>query len=516
MNSPTGDGVNQVTTLNYQIDKKERDLREVEVVDFNLGEGVIQQASGITMPYQIRGTMAVPKEAGQYPVVFIAHGRHNGTIEDARFDTGFEYLTEELAQQGYIAISLDINAQYIFQYGEPNHNERLETIYAEHLKQLIEANGGKDVGYSIDLKDKVDLDNIILVGHSKAGQMMLELTEARRMQGDTAIKGVLSVTPAEINAVEKYVDVPIALIVSEYDEDVVGLDGFTMYNQMIEEDERESMTALAYLKGGNHNFFNSIAGKEPALNDRVKVVNPLSQEEQKEFLVAYTIDFTNAVLSNNFANTVFDIMAPTPNTMYGYSVITKLNMPSIPSEYVVDVEDINGIKSEHIIIQTLEESWMPDSDTLGAFRDPRVTEAIDVLTLSWQLKGASATFDTSEHKNFSKYNTLSLDIAQNPAHEFSQVDSNQALTIMLVDAKGASSKVVLGTDTTVLQYVSGEISPNEEGDAYTFWTHYTPIGEIRIPLSYFEGINSSEVVNVSFIFDQTDSGSLVVENLTLK
>ena len=507
----------QVSKLDYNIPKKDRKSEEIKVVEFNLGESTIQQTNGVPMPYKIQGTVGVPQKTGKYPVVWIAHGRHNGTKVDVRFDNGFSYLVEAVAKQGYIAISLDINSQYIDQYGESIHNERLEQIFQEHLKKLTEANNGIDVGYEVDLKDKVDLENMIFIGHSRAGQMMVELAQVQIESGNNSIKGIISIAPSEVTLVKKYSDIPIGFVIPEYDGDVIGLDGFRMYDTITNYKDRKSMTALVYLKGANHNFFNSILEGE-GTRDKVKVINPLTKEQQRGFLVDYTIDFIDAIFNNNTKDTAFDITAPSPNQMYGYTVITKLDNPIVEKAKIIDVGSSKEVETKDVTVKIATESWIPEKDTVGAFTDPRLGEPIPVMTLSWKQKGASAMKKNFKNKDFSKHQTITFSIAPDPANELSKPDVDQAFNVAIKDSKGNESKVLLGVETTVLQYVEGEINPGDYGDgtAYPAWTNYTPIGEVRIPLSYFKGIDLTDVISLTFEFDQTDSGSLVIEDVELK
>ena len=48
----------------------------------------------------------------------------------------------------------------------------------------------------------------------------------------------------------------ISILVSELDGEVVGLDGFSIYN-MLKEYKNQNILSLTLLKNANHNYFNS-------------------------------------------------------------------------------------------------------------------------------------------------------------------------------------------------------------------------------------------------------------------
>ena len=117
-------------------------------VEYNLGETTITQARFPedsrfrNMPVRLNGVIAIPTEgAGPFPVVVILHGTHPGCPEIDHVDRwpcdpaveqpnyrGFAYLAEYLAAHGYVALSMNINAENTFGFGEPMPNERLKQM----------------------------------------------------------------------------------------------------------------------------------------------------------------------------------------------------------------------------------------------------------------------------------------------------------------------------------------------------------------------------------------------------
>lgn len=511
--------------MDYNIEKRERKNEEIEVVDFDLGEDVITDSNGRKVKYRVRGTMAVPKGDGRYPVVVIGHGSHDNAASN-RFDPGFKYLVEDVAKEGYIGLSMDIQMQFSLDNGEAQGFERLEAIYKNHMSKLKDANEGKESGYKINLENKIDFDNKIFIGHSRSGQDMSLLANKLIKEGDNSIKGMISVAPPNATYISKnedaeqgvsedyYADIPTGFIIPEYDGDAASLDGLTIYDEILTYDkERKSPMSAVVLKGGKHNFFNTLLEEDTTfLEQQIVIVNKLKEEQQRDFMTNYTLDFLDSIIKGN--NIIFNEKNPAPNSMYGYDVITKLSTEKTGSKDLIDVKNVESIKGDKLSVEATIEDWRPGNDKIGPFRDPRsAPDYIDLLSLTWKEKGASALIDVKENKDFSKYEALSIQLTQDPINEANKKDINQAFTLVLKDAKGKEQKIVIGKETTVLEYINGEIV--DLGD-YKYYGNYTPIGELRIPMEYFEGIDLTNIKSLELLFDQTDSGNIVIEEIKLE
>ena len=99
---------------------------KVQVINFDVASSTYVTEAGIGMPYSIDGVIGVPAGNGTYPLVLIAHGMHDSDIPDERFDQGFSYLVESLAENGYVAVSMDLSYGYMDDYGTENQNERIQ------------------------------------------------------------------------------------------------------------------------------------------------------------------------------------------------------------------------------------------------------------------------------------------------------------------------------------------------------------------------------------------------------
>lgn len=93
----------------YNLEAPKGSKYEAIVTEFDLGKKEYLSKAGKIMPYNIRGIIGVPEGDGPFPLILITHGSHSNDDETKRFDTGFDYVVKDLAENGYIAVSMDMS-----------------------------------------------------------------------------------------------------------------------------------------------------------------------------------------------------------------------------------------------------------------------------------------------------------------------------------------------------------------------------------------------------------------------
>ncbi len=173
-------------------------------VEYNLGQATIVQERFPEgdrfrdMPVRLNGVIAAPTEGdGPFPVVMIIHGSHPGCPElehgvdrwpcdpevEQRNYSGFAYLVEALAEQGYVALAPNFNAEHTFGFGEPTPDERLTQVFDLHMQGLAEAAAGRANGFGVDLAGRADLGRLALFGHSRGGGSAVGLANSPKLNG---------------------------------------------------------------------------------------------------------------------------------------------------------------------------------------------------------------------------------------------------------------------------------------------------------------------------------------------
>ena len=89
-----------------------------------------------------------------------------------------------LAAQGYVALSINVNAENTFGFGEPVPIERLQQLVDLHLKALAAAASGGPNEFGVELQGRADLSRLAFIGHSQGGEGAYWLTQKEAL--DTA------------------------------------------------------------------------------------------------------------------------------------------------------------------------------------------------------------------------------------------------------------------------------------------------------------------------------------------
>ena len=210
--------------------------------------------------------------------------------------------------------------------------------------------------------------------------------------------------------------------------------------------------------------------------------------------------------------------------MFGYSVTVSSLTPErlplfIPSEAGMPRPDSGGAASVTFISKTYRDGvW---------FRHPGASYAADkklpLYAIRWNESGGTVSFSCTQDSpidfsaDFSAYNALSLFVAVDSSDALNPKGEAQSFTVALMDASGAKQSVLVPKGTSALAYHDGRIVEIKEfdGTITRYWDGYMPLGELRIPLSYFNGINLSKVSELLIELDQTDSGAIMLSGIYL-
>jgi hypothetical protein len=89
----------------------------------------------------------------------------------------------------------------------------------------------------------------------------------------------------------------------------------------------------------------------------------------------------------------------------------------------------------------------------------------------------------------------------------------------LKDASGVVQSVLIPKGTSALSYYPGfaeHFEADEFSPAFDVWNGYMPLGDLRIPLTYFDKINLGAVSEILIELDQTDTGSMMLSGVYLE
>ena len=109
--------------------------------------------------------------------------------------------------------------------------------------------------------------------------------------------GLISAAPSMVSPLStEPVDVPVGIIIPQYDGDVTSLDGGTLFDQLEQTQQRSSGTDLIYLTGGNPGGFSTALVRPDPFSDPETLPLVMEPKEQQAFFSAYVQEFIKTVL----------------------------------------------------------------------------------------------------------------------------------------------------------------------------------------------------------------------------
>lgn len=471
---------------------------------YDLGEGTLTQGTR-EIPYRMQGVIGVP-EGENCPVVIFLHGSHPvQSAAENRYDLGFSYLVDQLADAGYLAISMNVAINYSFENGEPMGCERTVQVVEQQSALLKQALEGKQGIFPCDLKGKGDLDRVILVGHSRAGYDVFEV--AGRTE-TLEVQGIISAAPSLVTPLSTDpVDVPVGIIIPQYDGDVTGLDGGTLFDQLENTEGRTSGTDLIYLENGNHGGFSTALVRPDPFADRETLPRVMDPQEQQAFFSAYVLDFVKSVLEKG--TTPLEAAADLPGQYADYPAMLRLDAAGTvlyrASEDSGKVLVTDGVTAEAVnACSTLDH-------TAGAFRIPGTFLQYDLTRLSWDRSGASVTVPVSADLRQAEF--LQMDLAQDSGDQRNH-QKDQSMTVTLRDAAGKEASVQVKAGTPALTWQEGTVEtiPVAGQEDLLQYSTFTPLGTLRLDPAAFSGVDLGRITQITLTFDQP-SGSVMLREI---
>lgn len=261
----------------------------------------------------LNGMVWHPEGDGPFPLVLIVHGNH--PMSDYS-DPGYAYLGEHLASQGYIAVSVDenfLNGLGFFD-GEFEEMPVRAWLLLQHLQQWRSWNETPGNPFH----NKVDMENIALIGHSRGGEAVAWAEYLNRQpmapvsnvsspdDFDFGIRGVVGIAPSDHDAgpggrKPTVDDANYLLLAGGHDSDTFMLYGLPQYSRVRLNDNPGGFKALAYVYRANHGQFNSVWGDQDRGLFNSLLLNRaplLTADEQQQAAKVFITSFLNASLKD--------------------------------------------------------------------------------------------------------------------------------------------------------------------------------------------------------------------------
>jgi erythromycin esterase-like protein len=276
---------------------------------------------GYPAPIEVRAEITRPMDArGRRPLVLILHGRHSTCFtggpdgessgqwpcpagwEPIPSHLGYRYLTDVLASQGYLAVSISANGINGQDWAAPDAGTSARSQLIRHHLELWArwANRGGDPWGGV-VRHRVDMREVVLVGHSRGGEGVNRAAIDALGENHYEIRGLVSYGPTAFGR-QVTPDVTSAVILPACDGDVLDLQGQAYVDWSRDIASSDALRSAVLALGANHNYFNSEwtpgLAQAPAWDDWFDPSDPvcgdegslrLSVEEQQQVGAAYTL-----------------------------------------------------------------------------------------------------------------------------------------------------------------------------------------------------------------------------------
>ena len=456
------------------------------------------------------GRVWYPVEAENCPVLFIAHGNHEITVDSY---LGYDYLGEYLASHGYVVVSTDHNACNLLY----NENDGRAVLLLEHIGQVLQYN--ETAGNP--LAGKIDPDNIAIGGHSRGGEMaatayLFNQYDRYPENGSVtfdyhySIRSVIAIAPT-VNQYKpadhsvQIEDVNYLLLHGSNDRDVTSFMGMAQYENVTFSGEGDYLKTALYIAGANHGQFNTLWGDWDQSAPFAALLNTeslLSAGDQQAVARIFIKVFLDVTLRGDDSCrqllTDWDsCAAQLPPTVYYQCYETSDFSLVADFEEDSDLETLSlagaAVETEGLSLWTEELVDFANASSYG-------THALRITTSSLGSRYAISLPEAVDLTGMAvSFDAMDVDEEAVEEGDYRLTD----LQVVLTDAAGRTAAAQVSSDDLI--YPGLPVRYDKLDYVFGSCTVKTAFETVTLPLDAFaaeEGFDESQVVSVTFAFDQ--------------
>lgn len=506
-----------------------------------LGDRVTELWGSVTRP----STLATSK---RYPLILFLHGNHGtcGIGTNPRLDysceytesgtcppgyvvtpnhRGYDYVATALAARGYVVVSINANRGINCAGGVDQDwglNLARGRLILRHLEQLSAWNRGTaatPASIGVSLANRLDLQQVGLVGHSRGGEGVRAAYQQYRDAGSpwparivdpVVFRALYEIGPVDgqsarvLNAEGARWNVLLPMC----DGDVSDLEGVRPFDRMVTtySPANASVQSTYTVWGANHNFYNTEwqdSDSYGCLDHRALFSAGASgSAEQRQTAMRSITEFFLANVGTALVPALADLFNPQKNVMFDSRIERGYGAGQTPS-MTLPLEDFtqrSGFSSFN-----LQNDQSRVSVTHGSIQEH--DSVLRAATVRWTTPGSSTYLQTNftavgSGLSLSGYDLLDFRIGR--ANDRLNFEPNTNLAVQFVNADNS-----LSSSVSVANYTDGIVGP--VGGPYG--NYHQMLSTIRIPLSDFTNLNSKAIRGVRFTFNDTPSGVVYLTNI---
>lgn len=487
----------------------------------------------------------------KYPLVILAHGRHTpfefernpdgslrivagspvpvtdsaGNVVEFKNYEGLEYLAAHLASHGFIAVSINLNGRFDpataegelvspassfvscrpFVADQAAIAHRGLTIL-RHIRELGSKNSADPF-----FQNKIDLDKIALIGHSRGGEAVVNAYDINKglPAADRAnIKALVSIAPTDFRNIT--LDVPYLVFIGSDDGDVADLQGLRLY------DRAQPPKQMIWIVGAIHNYFSS----NWHWQDEVLAAPPVTRLQHQDIAKGYCNAFLQQYVNNLFFHKTPNGIEKIQSFFTGERMLNALQGTGVEIHHasqllgalVVDsFEDVppdRGLNSlgESVItsdIATFDELDLHNLTSVCGTNLPNWFHDTHGLRLEWSVITARYTTALGS-RSVLNYDHLSFRVGQD-----NLVGAPQDFKVRITDSSGKDAVLKISDFGRIARPRTKTLSSG----AMTM----SVLSSIRLSLDKFKeanpALNLGVLASISFEFSERPAGKLVFDNI---
>ncbi len=541
-----------------------------EKLQYDLGD-TFQPSDYQNTMVEVRAVVHRPTVASSepFPLVIFLHGRHstcydqgstNGQIlypcNDGQIEIpsheGYDYLAELIASQGNIVVSISSNGilgtSGTSDYPSDDNALARAELIQKHLELWQEYNTSSNGPFGSDFIGKVDLQNIITIGHSRGGEgVVRHHIYNEYLSTPFVVKGVFAIAPTNFHNY-KSENMNLATILPYCDGDLSDLQGLLYYDEHRYEYTNASNSYHNILMmGANHNYFNTVwtPGEYPAATgddwgfqdqnqnnpfcgSNSSTSKRFSPEKQRNAIKPYIAAFIKEYTGRGDSN-LDDILRgvnqqpPASSTLNPEDIHLSYQAPSVERSDVNRMSESSNTTTNTIggAVTTsglsLFESCGADNNFCGEtdnldnhFKNNNgVLSSLGRVRVEWNNTNGWYKNDIPvDNRNMSDFTHLTFRLAVNMNTGNTFINQNaQNFTVEITDGSNNSVQT-LTTDHSKALFL-----PQGSGGNQSSTLPRSVSNTVAIPLSAFQGVDLSDIASFRFLFDQTSQGSLLISDI---
>lgn len=503
--------------------------------------------------WPINGRVWMPEGEGPFPLVLVVHGNHS---MEHYSDPGYAYLGELLASRGFITVSVDenfINGSWSGDFGG-NEIPARAWLLLKHLERWRAWNRTQGTPFY----QRVDMDNIALVGHSRGGEavpLAARFNTLPAFPDDTnetfdfgfSIKSLVAFAPTDYRYERRphLQDVNYLSLQGSYDIDERSFFGIRQFQRISFSEDYDGFKAGLYMHRGNHGQFNSEWGSTdfgPPMSWLLNTGPLIDGSGQRQAAKVYVSAFLEATLRDRDAyrplfrnhHTASEWL-PETTFLHRFKGPTFRPIATFEEDIDVSTATIAESRVEARRFTEWQERDLP-------FRGER-TQQNNAVILGWESmegEGESVPPDSAARYSIalpdeapawdvSEAATLVFSLARMEGENNTDSDAEGptgrtegglGLHVELADGEGTSVRVPLhryGTVPPVLhtQYLKLKRLSGEFGDTWepTLQTYEIPLSAVVAQNSAFD---VNDLQSIVFTLDRRQAGQIALDDVGIR